>query len=119
MAADRPAWARRLTNEREARDWSQAQAVRAMKANAAAGETIHASDQSLLRQWKRWEDGEVQPGEFYKPIIARMFGTVTHAFFPVPSRRDSDSVLTGLRPSRSRRAGGWAWRKGAPAGSLR
>jgi tetratricopeptide (TPR) repeat protein len=98
MAADRPAWARRLTNEREARGWSQAQAVRSLKANAATDETIHASDQSLLRQWKRWEDGEVEPGEFYKPIIARMFGTVTHAFFPVPSRRDSDSVLavTGM-----------------------
>jgi len=39
----------------------------------------------------------VEPG-FYKPIIARMFGTVTHAFFPVPSKRDPDSVLavTGM-----------------------
>jgi hypothetical protein len=93
VTADRPAWARRLTNEREARGWSQGQAVRALKANATTDETIHANDQSLLRQWKRWEDGEVEPGDFYKPIIARMFGTVTHAFFPVPSRRDPDSVL--------------------------
>jgi tetratricopeptide (TPR) repeat protein len=98
VAADRPAWARRLTNEREARGWSQAQVVRALKANATKEEILHASDQSLLRQWKRWEEGEVEPGDFYKPIIARMFGTVTHAFFPVPSRRDPDSVLavTGM-----------------------
>ena len=98
MTDDRPVWARRLTNEREARSWSQTQAVRALKAHALPDEKIHASDQSLLRQWKRWEDGEVEPGDFYKPIIARMFGTVTHAFFPVPSRRDADSVLavTGM-----------------------
>ena len=98
MTDDRPVWARRLTNEREARSWSQTQAVRALKAHALQDEKIHASDQSLLRQWKRWEDGEVEPGDFYKPIIARMFGTVTHAFFPVPSRRDADSVLavTGM-----------------------
>jgi len=55
MADDRPAWARRLTNEREARGWSQAEAIRALKASArGAEETIHASDESLLRQWKRW-----------------------------------------------------------------
>ena len=38
------------------------------------------ADASLLRQWKRWEAGEIKPeGEFYKPIIAKTFGTVTHA----------------------------------------
>ena len=44
--------------------------------------------ESLLRQWKRWESGEVEPDRgkakpFYKPIIAATFGTVTHAMFPV------------------------------------
>ena len=62
MTDDRPVWARRLTNEREARSWSQTQAVRALKAHALPDEKIHASDQSLLRQWKRWEDGEVGTG---------------------------------------------------------
>ena len=46
------------------------------------------STSSLLRQYKRWEAGEVEPDRgkaelFYKPIIAKMFGTVTHAMFPV------------------------------------
>ena len=35
MTEDRPAWARRMTNEREARHWSQAEAVRALKAHAS------------------------------------------------------------------------------------
>ena len=33
MADDRPAWARRMANERQARGWSQADAVRAMRAH--------------------------------------------------------------------------------------
>jgi tetratricopeptide (TPR) repeat protein len=99
MTEDRPAWARRMTNEREARHWSQAEAVRALKAHATSDEKIHADDASLLRQWKRWEAGEIKPGEFYQPIIARAFGTVTHAIFPVPPRRDTDAdvlALTGM-----------------------
>ena len=56
MAEDRPPWARRMTNDREARGWSQAEAVRAMRAHAP-GEL--PNDPSLLRQWKRWEAGEV------------------------------------------------------------
>jgi hypothetical protein len=57
------------------------------------------SEQSLLRQWKRWEAGEVQPKEFYQPIIAACFGTVTHAVFPVAPQRDPDSdvlAMTGM-----------------------
>ncbi|MBO0823058.1 MAG: XRE family transcriptional regulator [Actinobacteria bacterium] len=99
MIEDRPAWARRMTNEREARDWSQADAVRALKAHAGDGETIHADNASLLRQWKRWEAGETKPGDFYQPIIARMFGTVTHAMFPDESRRNPVGdvlALTGM-----------------------
>ena len=99
MTEDRPTWARRMTNEREARGWSQADAVRALKAHAAPDEKIHADDASLLRQWKRWESGEIKPGEFYQPIIARALGTVTHAMFPVPPRRDADAdvlAVTGM-----------------------
>jgi hypothetical protein len=62
------------------------------------------SDTSLLRQWKRWEAGEVEPDRnktepFYKPIIAAMFGTVTHAMFPVAPQRDPDAdvlAMTGM-----------------------
>jgi hypothetical protein len=99
MSQDRPAWARRMTNEREARGWSQADAVRALKAHAAPEEKIHADDASLLRQWKRWESGEIKPSEFYQAIIARALGTVTHAMFPVPPRRDANAdvlAITGM-----------------------
>jgi hypothetical protein len=105
MTDDRPAWARRMTNEREARGWSQAEAIRNMRMHAPVkpiGDDMKQvelpDNPSLLRMWKRWENGEVTPSDFYKPIIAATFGTVTHAFFPVLPRRDSDSVLavTGM-----------------------
>jgi hypothetical protein len=109
---DRPAWARRMTSEREARGWSQADAVQALKAHAIeGGETIHAGDASLVRMWKRWESGEHQPDDFYKPIIARMFGTVTLAMFPVPSRRDPDTDLLTMS--------GMDTRTGQPVATLR
>jgi tetratricopeptide (TPR) repeat protein len=52
-----------------------------------------AGDASLLRSWKRWEAGEVEPDDFYKTLIARTFGTVTGAFFPRPTRRNADAEL--------------------------
>lgn len=96
MTEDRPAWARRISNERKARGWSQADAIRAMRAHAEEELPEHSS---LMRQWKRWESGETTPGDFYKPIIAKTFGTVTHAMFPVAARRDEDSevlAVTGM-----------------------
>jgi hypothetical protein len=50
MTEERPPWARRIAREREARSWSQADAVRAMRLHAS--EEL-PSDASLLRQWKR------------------------------------------------------------------
>jgi tetratricopeptide (TPR) repeat protein len=48
----------------------------------------------MVRQWKRWESGQL-PGEFYRPIIAATFGTVTHALFPEPARRNGNvEILT-------------------------
>ena len=96
MTDDRPAWARRLANERRARGWSQADAVRAMRANSSSE---LPSEVSLMRQWKRWESGEVTPSDFYKTIIAGTFGTVTHAMFPVPPRHDAEGdvlAITGM-----------------------
>ena len=93
MTDDRPAWARRMTNERKLRKWSQTDAVRALKAHAAKDQPIHSDDANLLRQWKRWETGEVMPGDFYQPIIARTFDTTTHAMFPVQRKRDADADL--------------------------
>ena len=93
MTEDRPPWARRIAKEREARSWSQADAVRAMRLHA--GKEL-PGDASLLRQWKRWEAGEVMPKEFYQPILAATFGTVTHAMFPVEPHHDANSdVLAG------------------------
>lgn len=90
---DRPAWARRMTREREARGWSQAEAVRALQAHPTGPLRDHAS---LLGEWRRWESGEQTPGDAYRPLIAQTFGTVTHAFFPVPGRRaTSTEILAG------------------------
>ena len=90
MTDDRPSWARRMTREREARGWSQAEAIRAMRAHSRG--TL-PEDASLLRQWKRWEAGEHAPSEFYQPLIAAVFGTVTHAIFPVEGRRETNAEL--------------------------
>ena len=93
MADDRPAWARRMYNERQARGWSQADAIRAMRAHYREHTPRSClSDASLLRQYKRWETGEVERRrkEFYQPIIAATFGTVTHAMFPVAPKHDAD-----------------------------
>ncbi|MFG2731500.1 XRE family transcriptional regulator [Streptomyces canus] len=89
MTDDRPAWARRIAAERQARDWSQRDAVRALRAHAP---TELPAEDSMIRQWKRWESGQA-PNDFYQPIIAAVFGTVTHALFPVPSRRDGEKEI--------------------------
>jgi hypothetical protein len=98
MADDRPAWARRMANERAARGWSQADVVRAMRAHYANTHSDKElpSTSTLIRQYKRWEAGEVQPKEFYQPILAATFGTVTHAMFPVAPRRDTDADVLAI-----------------------
>lgn len=89
MTDDRPVWARRMVAERAARDWSQREAVQALRAHAA--EELPA-DESMIRQWKRWESGQL-PNDFYRPLIAAVFGTVTHALFPAPARRNGDREI--------------------------
>jgi hypothetical protein len=89
-----------MTNERMARGWSQPDAVRAMQAHATKEEKL-PDFANLLRSWKRWEAGEVEPDRgksqlFYKPIIARTFGTVTHAMFPVEPQRDAEADVLAL-----------------------
>ncbi|MFF7675688.1 XRE family transcriptional regulator [Actinacidiphila glaucinigra] len=90
MSDERPAWARRIAGEREARQWSQAEAVAALRAHSPKPLPEGAS---MMRQWKRWESGEVMPSDFYQPIIAETFGTVTHAIFPVAGRRDGGAEI--------------------------
>ena len=93
MNDDRPAWARRITREREARGWSQAEVVTAMRMHAPKP---LPDDASMLRQWKRWESGEHTPSEFYQPIIAATFGTVPHALFPESGRRDGNAEILAV-----------------------
>ncbi|MGY0463508.1 XRE family transcriptional regulator [Kitasatospora sp. cg17-2] len=90
MSLDRPPWARRMTAERDAREWSQTDAIKALRAHTLEELPANAS---LLRQWKRWESGEVMPNDFYQPIIAATFGTVTHALFPLSGRRDGNAEI--------------------------
>lgn len=87
---NRPGWAQRMRAERAARGWSQAHAVDVMRTHA--GDDRLVGEKSLLRSWKRWEAGEVEPDDFHKPLIAATFGTVTGAFFP-RVRPDLDSQL--------------------------
>lgn len=90
MADERPGWARRMVEERAAREWSQADAVRALMARLPVDQVV--SEQDLLRQWKRWEAGEAQPTK-YRSMIAQTFGTTTGAFFPERGRRDGRSEI--------------------------
>ncbi|MBK3569358.1 XRE family transcriptional regulator [Streptomyces sp. MBT62] len=87
---ERPDWARRMVEERAAREWSQTDAVRAMMARLPEDQAV--SEQDLLRQWKRWEAGEAQPSK-YRSVIAQTFGTTTGAFFPERGRRDGRSEI--------------------------
>jgi hypothetical protein len=79
-ADDRPAWAERLHQERLAREWSQAETVRALRAHAP---TDLPGEASLLRSWIRWETGVDTPDPFYRALLAKTFGTVTAALFAV------------------------------------
>jgi len=93
---DKPSWARRITAEREARGWNKAQFIAALRAHAPAE---LPNKESLLRRVHAWESGSSCPDDFYKPIIAATFGTVSGAIWPVTSSRDADAELvagTGL-----------------------
>ncbi|WP_196147065.1 XRE family transcriptional regulator [Nocardia bovistercoris] len=56
------------------------------------------TDSTLLRNWRRWESGESRPDDFYAPLIAAAFDTVTAAFFPKarPNRDDELLSATGM-----------------------
>jgi len=87
---ERPVWADRLHRERQARGWSQADVVAAMRTFSDV-----PLPGGLLDQWKRWERGRNKPDEFYRPIIAAVFGTVVDSIFddPRPPRLASGDEL--------------------------
>jgi transcriptional regulator with XRE-family HTH domain len=86
----RPTSARRIREERAARGWSQAQLVTALRAHSDAE---LPGESSLLRRVKSWEAGEHVPDGFYRPLIAKTFGTVVGAIWPQPAQRESDIKL--------------------------
>lgn len=89
MIDDRPRWAQRMESERAARGWSPLDAARAMRAHSS-----HElpDERTLARSWRRWEAGAVEPRD-HKALIAAIFGTTTHAFFPVDHRRDGNTEV--------------------------
>ena len=84
---ERPEWALRLRREREARRWSQADAVRALRTYADG-----PLPAGMLDQWKRWERGRSRPDEFYRPLIAATLGTVVESIFPTCLLYTSDAA---------------------------
>jgi hypothetical protein len=94
----RPAWAERIRQERLTREWSQAEAVRAIRAHAPGNLPGEAS---LLRSWNRWESGAEQPDAFHKALLAKTFGTVTRALFPVDRQAADEATAAGTAGSSS------------------
>lgn len=90
-----PAWADRLRRERDAREWSQADAVAALRTFSDV-----PLPGGLLDQWKRWEQGRSRPDEFYRPLIAATFGTVTESLFPSARRVPSSGTSRQKTPAR-------------------
>lgn len=94
MTDDLPDWAQRLRRERQVRGWTQADVVAAMRTFSDT-----PLPNGLLDQWKRWERGRNKPDEFYRPLIAATFGTVTESLFPTrtSTRRTAtaDEILIG------------------------
>jgi hypothetical protein len=80
-----------MRSERDVRGWSQADAVRAMRAKSSHN---LPTDSTLLRNWRRWESGESRPDDFYAPLIAAAFDTVTAAFFPKARPHRDDELLS-------------------------
>lgn len=71
-----------MLKEREARGWSQSQAVANLRAvYERANRKEGGSHESLLRQWKDWEAGRVRPRHWAR-YIAAAFGTVADDLFP-------------------------------------
>jgi len=88
---DLPEWARRMWRERIARGWSEADVVAAMRTFSDVPLPV-----GLLDQWERWERGRNKPDEFYRPLIAAVFGTVAESVFPsksAPVSRTTDEIL--------------------------
>lgn len=90
MTTPAMAAANRLKAERAARGMSQRDAVRRLR--MCSSDEL-PSEESLIRNWKKWEAGDHLPDSFYRPLIAQMFGTVTAALFPEPAPSRDAAIL--------------------------
>lgn len=88
MSQDLPTWARRIRSMRDAKGWTQLQAVEEMRKHSkqALPDTDH-----LLRRWKAWESGENKPRGDNATLIAATLGTVTKSLFP-PQQKASNEL---------------------------
>lgn len=89
--SERPAWAQRLRSEREARGWSRRDAVRALQAHA---DRTLPDEEAMRRSLMRWENGEHLPDDYYRPLLAKMYGTVTTAIFPADQEGRPSQLIT-------------------------
>jgi transcriptional regulator with XRE-family HTH domain len=78
MADVRPAWAQRLSAERQARGWTQQQTVEALRMQS---DQQLPGGEHLLRMWKNWERGKHRPRADYQRLVAAAFGSVSAAIF--------------------------------------
>jgi transcriptional regulator with XRE-family HTH domain len=76
---DRPVWAQEIVAARRVRGWSQGDAVRELRKVSAE---VLPDEATMVRQWKRWESGRTMPGDFYRPLIADLFGASVLGLFP-------------------------------------
>jgi tetratricopeptide (TPR) repeat protein len=107
MAEERlPQWARRIRSERLVRRWSYDDVVRALAAHSGGS----LPDGDAVREWQRWEAGEELPGAAHRAVIARTFGTVTAAVFPVGHTTEETTVeRTGLESTVERLCSQYAY----------
>ncbi|GLZ43057.1 XRE family transcriptional regulator [Actinokineospora sp. NBRC 105648] len=78
MVGDLPVWALRIRALREARGWTQVEAVKRLRAQA---DGRLPDPEHLVRRWKAWESAENKPGRHYAPLVAAVLGTVTGSLF--------------------------------------
>jgi tetratricopeptide (TPR) repeat protein len=90
MTDERPVWAQRIRDERAARGWTQTDFIKALRVHA---DRELPGPTSMERTVKKWESGGTCPDEFYRPLIAKTFGTVTAAIWPRQGSRDADAEL--------------------------
>lgn len=101
---DRPEWAQRLSRLRAERRWSRRDLAEQLRAAAARiGETQIPDADSLARNSRRWEAGQVRPDERYSALLADVYAAPSLAppSWAADHPADADQlayVAAGARP---------------------